>query len=122
MPMIAPGTSIALRPHLAHFSVPGESVPDGEGGYTEGAPQAIGEAYVRIQPATGADAERVSAGTVLSHTSYIVTGPYLTGITTRATMAFVDIDGRARTLNVMGVTNREERGTEMVLVCDEVIA
>jgi len=118
---IAPGTSIGLRPHLATFSLPGESVPDGEGGYTDGDPVAIGEAYVRIQPATGADAERVSAGTVLSHTSYIVTGPYLAGITTRATMAFVDVDGRPRTLNVMGVTNRDERGAEMVLVCDEVV-
>ena len=118
---IAPRTRIADRPHLARFNTPGEPVPDPEGGFTPGAPTLVGEAFVRIEPATGADAERVAPGTVLSHTSYIVTGPYLPGVTTEAVMTFVDVEGRTRTLNVMGVTTPEERGAEMVLACDEIV-
>lgn len=122
MGLIAPDTAIASRPHWVSFENPGESTPDGDGGYIEGAPTTVGKAFVRIQPATGADQERVGAGVVLSRQSYIVSAPFLLGLTTKTTMRFHDARvHRDRVFNVMGVTDREERGAELVLVCDEVV-
>jgi head-tail adaptor len=113
--MIAPTTSIGRRPHRVTFENPGPSTPDGDGGYIEGPPTLVASAFVQIRAATGGDQELVHAGTVLSHRSYIVSGPYQPGITTTSTMRFL---GRA--FNVIAVVNIEERGLEMVLVCDEI--
>lgn len=114
--MIGVPTAIAQRPHRVTFENPGAAVSDGRGGFTEGTATLLGEAWVQIQPAVGADAERIAPGTVLSHASYIVTGPYLPGITTLTRMRFNE-----RVFSVMGVSNRLERNVELVLVCDELV-
>lgn len=120
--MIGSRIGIGARPHYASFENPGGLVPDGDGGYVPGPVTLIGRAFVQIEPATGADQERVSAGTVLSRQSYIVSVPYFTGLTTETVMRFFDPRaGRDRLFTLMGVTDRDERGADLTIVCDEVV-
>ena len=119
--MIGPRSTISERPHWVTFENPGAATPDGGGGYTEGAATTIGQAFVKLQPATGADQERITAGTVLSRQSFIVSAPYLAGLTTETVMVFADPRAAApRRFSVMGVTDAEERGAEVTLICDEI--
>lgn len=115
--MIGPSTAIGLRPHHVIVEIPGTSMPDGDGGYIDGAPVALGDGYARIQPATGADMERIAPGTVLSDASYIVTLPWLAGVTTLARIRLDD----GRVFAVTGRSNREERDADLVMVCTEMV-
>jgi hypothetical protein len=115
--VIAPSTSIGRRPHRVALYKPGAMVPDGDGGWTAGLdPLDPPLLYVRIEPAVGADAERVAAGTVLSNTSYLISGPYHPQVTTETQLTY-----NGRTFMVKGIANLEERNVEMVLICDEQI-
>ena len=119
---IGPSTSIGRRPHYVSFENPGAPIPDGDGGYTPGPVTIVGRAFVRIQPATGGDQERVGAGTVLSRQSYIVSAPYLPGLTTETVMRFPDARvGRDRLFTVTSVTDDEEAGANVTIVCDEIL-
>lgn len=80
-------------------------------------PSTIGTAWAAIEPATAQRLERLVPGTVIAQATHIVTIPYMAGITTKAQVVF-----GARTFNVVGVANPEERNIELVLVCVEVTA
>jgi len=113
-------TAVGDRPHRVTLQDPGEAMPDGVGGFTEGwsdlNPPAI---YVRIQNASIADLERVTAGTVVTSATHIISGPYHPGVSTRTRLRFIDLQGRTRYFNVTGIGNRDERNVDMVLTCEE---
>jgi head-tail adaptor len=110
--------TIGSKRHLVTLANPGTPVPDGDGGYTE-VPAALSPAsmYAEIKPATVRDLERVSAGTVLSTASHVVTMDYHSGVTTQTRVMF-----GTRTFSVTGIMNPEERNVETVLLCVEVVA
>jgi len=118
--MIGLSVPIALRPHRVTLQNPGEPIPDGSGGYTEGwtdlNPPTLD---VRISPATAADLERVAAGTITASASHLIVGPFHPDVTTRTRLLFTDIHGASHTYQVTGVSNRELRDAEMTLVCEE---
>lgn len=116
---IAPTTSVAARPHRIRLQAPapGPGVPNGDGGYTRTwfdlTPAVVS---AKIAPATAADLERVTSGTVLSTASSIVTMPYHPQVTTETRILF---NGRA--LSVTGVSNPEERNVETIALCVEMV-
>lgn len=117
--MIGPKKAgVGDRPHRVTFQNPGPAVPDGDGGtvvtWIDLNPPALS---VKIAPATAADLERVTAGTVLATATHIVTGPYHPQVTTQTRLIH---DGR--TFSVTGASSPDERHVEMVLVCKEVVA
>ena len=109
-----PGNSIGATRHLVTFEDPGAPVPDGEGGYTETwTPLSPATWYVRVRPATTKDAERVTAGTVITHVSHLVHGRYHPGVTTRSRMIL-----HGERYQITSVINLEMHGVEMELVAD----
>jgi len=115
-----PQFAAGARPHRVTFQNPGEPVPDGAGGFTEGwADLDPPQMFVRIQPASVADLERVTSGTVISSASHLVTGPYHKDVTTQTRILYSDIVGKQRTFTVAGIVNPLERCIDMVLLCEE---
>lgn len=108
------GHSIGRDEHLVTFEEPGTPVPDGEGGYTEAwVPLSPATWYVRVRPANPQDAERVLAGTVVTHVTHIVHGRLHPDITSKARMLF-----NGRTYLITGVVNIDGRDQEMELTAD----
>jgi SPP1 family predicted phage head-tail adaptor len=110
-------SSIGARNHLVTLQNPGAATPDADGGFTQtwsmlSPPQV----YARIQAATQRDLERVTAGTVLSTATHIVTMPYHPQVSTQTRVL---VNGR--TFSVTGVTNPDERNIDLVLTCTEVV-
>jgi len=109
-----PENSIGQARHLVTFEAPGPPVPDGEGGFTQTwTPLVPPTWYVRVRPATAKDAERVTAGTVITHLSQIVHGRYHPGVTTQTRMYH-----KGHTYQITSVVNLEDRDREMELVAD----
>jgi len=107
-------TTRGARRELVTFEGPSRA-PDGHGGYTETwAALAPSPWYVRLQPATARDAERLTAGTVLTHVSYLVHGDWHPAVTTQARM----IDSAGRIYQITSAIDLEHRGLEMELVAD----
>lgn len=71
--------------------------------------------YAAIEPATAQRLERIGHGAVIAEATHLVTIPYVPNVTTHARVLFND-----RALNVVGVSNVEERNVELILVCVEV--
>lgn len=113
---IAPKTSVSDRPHRIVLQNP-VSAPDGEGGFIEAwtdlSPAAV---QSKIAPATAADLERVTAGTIISQASHIVTFPFHPGVTTQTRILY-----NGRRFNVSGVADPEERHVETIALCVEVV-
>ena len=106
--------SIGTDRHLVTFDEPSDPVPDGEGGYTQTpVPLDPPTWYVRVRPATARDAEKVTAGTVITHVSHIVHGRWHPGVTTRARMYH-----KGHTYQITSVVNVDDRDREMELVAD----
>jgi SPP1 family predicted phage head-tail adaptor len=106
---------IGRRDKRIALATPGVPVPDGDGGYTQ-TPQPLdpAEVFASLEPATGADSERVAAGTVLSSRSYVVTLLYHPQVTTKTVLTYA-----GRTFTISGVANVDEANRELILVCDE---
>lgn len=102
--------------HRVRLEAPGQPVPDGEGGYTEGWITVSAGWDCSMTQASQRDLERIGAGTVLSQATHLVHGHYLAGVTTKARLVFKD-----RILNVIKVVNPWEKSTDLVLVCAEVV-
>lgn len=122
MPMIGPRTSVADRPLRVTLQNPTFGAPDSEGNPTTtwstlDPPQV----FAKIAPATQADLERVTSGTVISTASHVVTMPYHQGVTTQTRITWTDKTGALHTINVTGVANPEERSVETVAVGEEVV-
>ncbi len=116
--MIAPRASVSSRSHRVTLANPGAAVPDADGGFTQAfADLSPSTMSAKIAPATAADLERVGGGTVLSMATHVVTMPHHPGVTTTTRITF-----GSRTLNVIGVSNPDERSIETVCLCAEVVA
>ena len=100
--------SIGEYRHVARFQNPGDPVPDGEGGFTEGWADLDPPWPVAIEPATVRDLERETAGTVITTATHIVRGRYRADVTEDTRIFF---DGR--TFEIVGVQNVDERGIYM---------
>jgi head-tail adaptor len=121
--IISPQTAIAARPHLVRLNNPGQAVPDGDGGYTQGdVPLNPPELYVAIRPASAADIERVAGGVATAVASHIITGPFHPGITVETRIDFDDLRrGKVRKFSVTGVASPDERAVETVCACVELV-
>lgn len=107
--------SIGQDRDLVTVEAPGPAIPDGEGGYTYTWTQLSPPTwYVRLRPATARDAEQLTAGTVLTHVSYIIHGRYHPGVTTACRL--IDADGEI--YQVTSVIDLDHRGTELEVVAD----
>lgn len=115
---IAPRTSVANKPHRVTLQNPfGPPVSNGHGGFTQPYVDLVPPAaQAAIRPAAARDLERITAGTVLSTATHIVTIDYRPQVTTQTRILF-----HGRALHVTGVANLEERNVELELVCAEVV-
>lgn len=108
---------IGKRHHVVVVQNPGAAASDGDGGYTQTFSDATPRTWhVAIEPATARTLERIAAATVIAQASHIVTGMHHAEVTTKTRLVF-----GARTFNVLGVANPEERNIETVAVCAEVV-
>ncbi len=107
--MIASG----LRRHLVLIETPGdrEMTPDGDWRDTW---VSLGTRMAAILPATAHQAERIRQGTVTATRPFVITLPYLDGLSTLARVIFSN-----RVFHVLDVENPEERNVELVLYCAE---
>lgn len=103
------------RTHWIGLAGPGTPTADGDGGYTT-TPVMLSPPYVyaAIQPASVRDLERVTAGTVTSTATHLVSMPYHPGVTTQTVITF-----GTRTFQVVGVTNPNEANIETIAQCVE---
>jgi head-tail adaptor len=111
-------STLGGRRHLVTVEAPSAPVPDGYGGYTETWQPLDPPTWdCSIEPATARTLEELGAGTVISQASHIVKGNYHAGLTTKARIVF-----EGRILNIVKVTNPEERDRESHLVCAELLS
>ena len=112
-----PATASGERRHRVTLEGPGLSVPDADGGWTDGwVPLNPPVWYCSIQSVSARDLESIGAGSVLSQATHMTKGRYHPGITTQTRLTF-----KGRVLNVVYVANRDERNIETHLVCAEVV-
>lgn len=107
--------STGLRDKHVTLENPGDPVPDGEGGYTEGwqflwPPMA----WAHIAPASATDLERAASGTVLSTATHLVTMLYHPGVTIETRISY-----GARKFQVTSVRNPDEANRELIIVAEE---
>lgn len=103
--------------HRVTLWVPGDPVSDPDGGYsTTPVPLTPPDWDCSIAPATARTLEAIGAGAVLAQATHVVKGRYHPGITTETIVTF-----QGRTLSVLFVANRDERGIETDLICAEVV-
>jgi len=114
-PTTAAYVSSGQRLHQGLFQKPGPPIPDGTG-YTQSWIDLPPPEFARITPASQASLEQITAGTVLSMATHIVTIPYRLGLTTKTRFLY---DGRS--LSVLGIFDYEERHVQLNLVCAEVV-
>lgn len=115
MAIVAPRTSIAARPHLVALTAPGELVPDGSGGWTQGSAPLVPPTWqCQIQPATVRDLEQLTSSAIASQATAVITGPYRPDITTETVLTY-----RGKTYRVNGIQSPDELLAETVLFCTE---
>ena len=116
--MIGPRTSVAARSHYVTLQNPsGAPTADSEGNpvqaYADLNPPAM---YARITPATAADLERLTHGTVIATASHVITFPHHPQVNTQTRITF-----GTRLFYVQGVSNPEERNVETICLANEVV-
>jgi head-tail adaptor len=105
------------------LSAPSASVPDGDGGFTQTwTPLDPAEWRFAIQVASVRAAERLFAGTVTAHASYIFTGRFHPGITTKTRIVWVDRSGESHTGEVLDVDDPEGAGVQTVVLVSEIVS
>lgn len=110
-------TAIGTHRHLVSVTNPGTPAADGDGGFTQTWTAASPATWhCSIEPATQRDLERVAAGTVIAEASHVLKGRYHSGVTTKSRLTF-----KARTFNVTGVSNVEERSIDLEVIAVEVV-
>ena len=103
--------------HLVTFQDPGKPEPDGVGGFRETWTDLVpAHWYVDITPATAADRERFTAGTVVSTATVMVRGRYHGGVSTATRMLF-----NGCTYAITGKKNVDERSIDMELAAVETV-
>jgi SPP1 family predicted phage head-tail adaptor len=118
MSVLGPKTSVGDRPHVVTLQNPGPGIPNDDGGSVPSWIDLVPLKWtVKVAPATAADLERVTAGTVLATATHIVTGPYRPDVTTQTRVSF-----NGRQFSVTGVSDPEERHVETIAVCVEIVS
>lgn len=109
-------TTRGERRHLVTLDTLGTPVGDGEG-YSQ-TPTALSPAtvYVRIDPASAQNMERIFGNTVQVTASHLVTMDYHSGVNTKTRITF-----GSRVFNVTGVHNPEEQNIDLILAVTEVV-
>jgi len=107
---------------VATLSNPGAATPDGDGGFTQ-TYVALSPAEWRcsIQKATVRSAERAFASTVIAQGTYILTGRFHSGITTKTKVVWVDRANVTHTANVLDVNDEEGAGVKTMALVVEVV-
>lgn len=101
------------RQHAVTLENPGGSVPDGDGGYTEGW-DLLQTCWGSVSPASAADLRRVVAGTVTALLPYLIVVPYVAGVTTQTRVTYA-----GRTFAIQAVRNVDERDIQLEIVAEE---
>lgn len=106
--------------HRFTLEKPSEPIPDGDGGYTQTwSPLNPSKAWGSLENATQRSLERLVANTAVVQASHIAHLPYHPDLDETCRMTFVDRAGATRTLNVTDVTDVEEIGEELIVLCVE---
>lgn len=105
--------SVGERGHRVLLENPGPSVPDNDGGFVEGW-TTLANVWGRVAPASATDMERVIAGTVTALLPFIITVPYLAGVSTLTRCTY-----HGRIFAVLGVRNVDERNIRLEIICEE---
>jgi hypothetical protein len=106
------------RRHLVTLTGPTGTVPDGDGGWTQGlGPLDPPTWYCAINPASVRELEYVTSGAPVTRASHILEGDFHPGITTATQIGF-----NGRTFYVNGVINPGERNVDTVAFCEEQVA
>lgn len=112
---LRPTVSTGRRQQYVTLANPSAPVPDGDGGYTETwEPLDPPDWWVEIATATARRMARITSG--LETASFIVTGPYHPGITTKTRITY-----GTRTLLVGETFSPDEELVETVCLCVEVV-
>src|SRR5262245_34506349 len=120
--LIGRGGRISHRQKRVKVQLPGQNVPDGDGGWINvPVPANPPEQWAYIRPASTAALEQLTGGTVLSQASHLVTMPFHPEVTTQTTLVVEDYPYPDRTFNVLGLVNPDERDADMTLVCAEIV-
>jgi len=100
------------------LDAPGTATADSDGSYTQTyAALTPAGAWARIESATTRNLERITAGTVLSTATHLVSMRYHAGVTTQTRITY-----GSRQFNVAAVANPDERNIETIAVCIEVVS
>jgi len=105
--------SIAERGHKVVLENPGASVPDGNGGFTEGW-DLVATLWGRVSPASAAELRQVVAGTVTALLPYLVVVPFVPGVTTQTRVTY-----QGRFFAVQAVRNVDEKNIRLEIICEE---
>jgi head-tail adaptor len=109
--------SIGSYRHLVTVQDPTGTIPDGEGGFTEGWIDLTPATwYMSIAPATVRDLERVASGTVITTATHIITGRYRADVSTGTRVLFDN-----RIFHLTGIRNIDERNITLECTADEQI-
>lgn len=120
--MIGVTSSVSQRVRRVALDAPGSPIPDGDGGYTQTyAPLDPPAVFAQVEQATAYSIERLSAGTILSTATHLVTLPFHPAVTTQTRVQWTDDALRPHTANVTAVINVEERSRTLVLGVVEVV-
>ena len=106
-------TAIGLLRHVVTFQTL-QSVPDGDGGFTESWTDLPDPWPADVRPASIRDLERLTAGTIVATATHVIECRYRRDVTVDARMTF---DGR--TFTITGVKNVDERGITLQLFAYE---
>jgi len=113
--------NIGAMRNLVTVDNPGAAVSDGDGGfmltYVAANPP---EWWAAIDRAGVAASERLFAGTVLTHGTYILRGRFHEEMTTESRVTWVDRANVTHVANVLDVTDPEGAGEETIILVSEV--
>jgi len=104
--------------HRVSLSMPGQRVPDGDGGFTATwTPLSPATVWCAIESASAQKLERLVSNTVAAAATHVLMMRYHAGVTTKTRVTF-----GSRVFEVVGVVNVDERRVRTVALCTEVAA
>lgn len=107
--------SIGQYLHVVRVQAPNGVTPDTDGGFTPLYVDVAARWHCRIAPAAAKSVERQAAGTTIAEPTSTMTGHYIAGVVVGSRVLF-----GARTFNVVGVRNVDERSVVLELSVVEV--
>lgn len=114
------GLDTGLLVHRLTLERPGATTPDGDGGYTQTwLPLNPSEAWASIEAATARALERLVSNTVTVQATHIVKMRYHPDLDVTCRLSWVDRARRTHTANVTDVTDVDQLGEELTVLCAE---